>query len=170
MRIILFGFKKCGKTHFGKLLAETLKFPFIDTDHLIEERHGKTCRTLALELGESSFRALEKEIIFSLNAFQAAVISLGGGAVLDPENRDYLTKSGCLVSLHIDKAVLKKRHLTGELPSFLDPQDPEGSFEKMYSMRKPIYDAISAIQVDVTEKSDTEVLNLIKEGLASYGQ
>ena len=40
MNIILFGFKSCGKTHFGKKLSFQLSRPFIDTDQMIEEEYA----------------------------------------------------------------------------------------------------------------------------------
>ena len=37
MNIVLFGYKKCGKTYFGLKVAQKLHMNFIDSDHLIEE-------------------------------------------------------------------------------------------------------------------------------------
>ncbi|MBI3236336.1 MAG: hypothetical protein HYZ48_01300 [Chlamydiales bacterium] len=40
MNTILIGFKSCGKTYFGKKLAEHLSLPFIETDSLIEKEYA----------------------------------------------------------------------------------------------------------------------------------
>jgi shikimate kinase len=167
MNIILFGFKRCGKTHFGKLLAKKLKRPFVDTDHLIEEAHGEKCRQIALKIGDSAFRDLEKQAVASLEMQKESVISVGGGAILDPDNAKKLAKLGTLVYLQLDKETLKKRLLSGELPSYLDPKDPESSFEAMYQERKAIYEQIPALKIDIAGKNEQEIIDLIIEGLKS---
>ncbi len=45
--IIFTGFMGTGKTIVGKLLAEKLSREFVDTDHLIEQRHGLTILEIA---------------------------------------------------------------------------------------------------------------------------
>lgn len=167
MNIILFGFKRCGKTHFGKLLAKKLNRPFIDTDHLIEEAYGEKCRQIALKIGDKAFRELEKQAVASLSTEQGAIISVGGGAILDPDNAKKLAELGTLIYLQIDKETLKKRLLSGDLPSYLDPEDRMSSFEAMYQERKAIYEHIPALRIDMAGKSEQDILNLIIEGLNS---
>lgn len=164
MNLILFGFKRCGKTFFGKLLAKKLHLPFIDTDRIIEHMYMQetgqkhTCREIAQKNGAPFFRNLENRAIMSLDGVQKTIISLGGGAILNPENAAFLEKLGQLVYLKADKATLKERLLAFELPSYLDPLDPEGSFEKMYQERVPIYEKIPAIQVKTDHKSEQQVI------------
>ncbi len=167
MNIILFGFKRCGKTYFGKLLAQRLGRPFIDTDQIIEQLDGenRSCRQIAQQLGENAFREREKEAIASLQGTEGSIISIGGGAILDRINAQSLERLGKLVYLRIDKKTVKERLLSGELPSYLDPLDPEGSFEKMYLARKAIYEKIPSLQIDMEGKSEQEVLELIIQGV-----
>lgn len=165
MNIILFGFKSSGKTHFGQLLAQKMHRPFIDTDDLISELYGKkqkSAKAIHKELGEQGFRALEKKAILHLKNVKDSVIALGGGAVLDPENVETLQKIGALVYLKTDPKVLKKRLLEGELPSFIDPKDPEGSFWKMIQEREPIYQSISARCVDTDLLDEAGVLSALR--------
>src|SRR5690348_12190587 len=96
MNLLLFGFKASGKTHFGKLLAHEMHRPFIDTDDLIVALYKKktdkqrNIRQIYQELGEMPFRALEKEALQHLKDVTRSIIALGGGAVLDPKNVEFL--------------------------------------------------------------------------------
>jgi shikimate kinase len=167
MNIILFGFKSCGKTYFGKLLSKRLSRPFIDTDHLLEAeyallKHEKlSCREIYLKLGEEGFRALETQVLASLQNVQHAVIAVGGGMILHRTNLEILKKMGKLIYLSLDRETLKKRLLSSTLPAYLDPLDPEGSFDQMYEKRKTFYERIRAIHIDVSEKTDLSVLDAI---------
>jgi len=169
MKLILFGFKRCGKTHYGKLLAKELGWTFIDTDDRIEGLYEKlfyetlSCRQIALKEGEAAFRALEKEAVHSIEEEGDAIISLGGGAILDPDNYQWLIKLGTLVYLQIDKETLQKRILSSELPSYLNPDNPQDSFEKMYAERKPLYEKIEAVTINTSGKNESQILEELKK-------
>ena len=164
MNIILFGFKSCGKTHFGKKLSFQLSRPFIDTDQMIEEEYALlkhehiNCREIFLKLGEEGFRALETQVLASLQNVQNCIISVGGGMVLHRSNMETLEKMGRLIYLSLDKETLKKRVLGATLPSYLDPIDPAGSFDRMYETRKTLYERIRADRIELSNKTDEEVL------------
>lgn len=163
--LILFGFKSSGKTHFGSLLAQKLESLFLDTDLLIEELYKKefhevcNCRQISLKLGEAGFRALEGRVIESLKGVTNAVIALGGGAVLNPLNCANLEKLGKLVYLEADKETIKRRIFCTGIPSFLNPKDPENSFENMYEARRPIYEKVSSFSIKIEGKTDQQILD-----------
>lgn len=99
--IVLTGFMGTGKTTVGRLLAKQLDYEFIDTDHLIEQRAGKTVPEIFKEMGEGAFREMEAAIARELSARQGVVISTGGRLMLDPENAATLSRTGrvfCLVA------------------------------------------------------------------------
>lgn len=163
--LILFGYKSCGKTYFGKLLAEKTGLPFIDTDELIEQlffqrfqEHGN-CRAISLKLGEEGFRVLEREVIGSLPDMPKSIIALGGGAVLDSGNCMKLKQIGRLVYLETAKEVIKERIFRTGIPSYLDTHDLDGSFEKMYQSRQLIYANVSPYKVSLSAKTDIQVLD-----------
>lgn len=160
MNVILFGFKGAGKTHFGKLLAQNLHRPFIDTDDLVVElsNQRKNIREIHQSLGEEAFRKLEKQALQALKQVENAVIAVGGGTVLDPENVAFLQKVGALIYLKVGADKLKIRLLQGELPSFLDKKDPEGSFLRMIHEREPIYRSIPARCIDTDALDEAGVL------------
>lgn len=168
MNWILFGFKRCGKTHYGKKISALLSRPFIDTDQILETlyfaqtRERLSCREIYEHLGATAFRALESESLLSLQNLRRSIISVGGGMVLDPTNVEQLHKLGTLIYLKLDKETLKKRILSTSLPSYLDKTDPEGSFEKMYEERKSVYEKIRAIPLDISHQSETWVLEQLR--------
>src|SRR4051794_39230438 len=99
-KIFLTGFMGVGKTTVGKLLAQRRGVPFVDTDHWVEKRAGKTVAEIFAEDGEPRFRELECEAIAELARDQTArVIGLGGGAILDLVNQKQLLESGIIIWL-----------------------------------------------------------------------
>ncbi len=98
--LVLTGFMGTGKTTVGHELAHKLGMEFVDTDELIETRHGPISRIFA-ERGEGEFRAIEREIARELGAKTGLVIATGGRMILDPENFKALSTNGrifCLVA------------------------------------------------------------------------
>lgn len=93
--IVLSGMPASGKSTVGKLVAEQLGRELIDTDKLIVEREGYI-PTIFKEKGEKYFRDLETEVIKEVSAFSGKVISLGGGAVMRPENVRALRHNGAI--------------------------------------------------------------------------
>ncbi|NTW07909.1 MAG: shikimate kinase, partial [Syntrophaceae bacterium] len=82
MNVVLIGYRACGKSTVGKLLAEKLKIAFLDTDLLIEENLGMPIKEIVASQGWDYFRAREKEAVQELAQRSECVIATGGGVVL----------------------------------------------------------------------------------------
>lgn len=158
MNLILCGFKHSGKTYFGERLAERLSLPFIDTDRLIEQQDGRSCAAIYRAEGEAYFRALEEKIVLSLTPSRS-MIALGGGTPLNPRLLPHLKTLGTLVVLSIDKALLKARFLAFAAPAFLEA----ATFEEMVAAREPLYKSLLAHTIDVSGKTDEEVLTELEK-------
>ena len=91
--IILSGMPASGKSTVGRIIAGQTGREFIDTDSLIVGREGEISRIFA-EKGERYFRDLETKVIRELAPLSGKVISLGGGAILRPENVSALRQNG----------------------------------------------------------------------------
>ncbi len=98
--IVLTGMPASGKTTVGRLLAEKLGRPFIDTDEEIVKAAGVDIPTIFRERGEAAFRDLETQVIKKAGAETGVVIATGGGAVLREENVDALRQNGQLLFLN----------------------------------------------------------------------
>lgn len=96
--LVLAGFMGTGKSTVGRLAASRLGWPFVDTDHAIEERAGVTIPEL-FERGEAHFRRWEAAVCREVAAEQCRVIAVGGGALLDPANRAVLGARGVIICL-----------------------------------------------------------------------
>lgn len=97
--LVLVGMPGSGKTSLGRAWAERLGRKAYDTDREIVARAGKSIPRIFAEDGEKAFRALEKEVVRDWGKESGIVLSTGGGAVLDPENRKNLRQNALVVRL-----------------------------------------------------------------------
>lgn len=168
VNIILCGLPMSGKSYLGEIIARHLKWPFIDTDRLIEQhferREGRslTCRDICLSEGEGTFRLLEKQAVASLMDHKESVIATGGGTFLSESNLDILKKIGKLIYLKTDNETLLKRLLLKPvLPSYLDPQRPLESFKELAMRRLPAFEKHCHLTVDTNNLLLEQILDLI---------
>lgn len=141
--IVLIGMPSSGKTTLGRQLSFTLRRELFDSDEFICHRTGMEIKDIFAKYGEAEFRKIESEVIGELSAKTGAVISTGGGVILDPKNVFALKKNGILVFLD--------RELS-ELTATLDrplSSDTE-ALECRYNERMPIYRAAADITVKVS--------------------
>jgi shikimate kinase len=161
--LILFGFKSCGKTHFGNLLAKRLQLPFIDTDDLLIDfyQEKNSVYEIHKSIGEHAFRELENRVIQTLRPKSPSVIALGGGSLLNADNVSHLKKIGEFIYLKAPFSTLQKRILQNKLPSFVDQSHPINSLHAIYEKRTSLYESIDAIWIDVHEENVLEKLHFI---------
>ncbi|MFH2036838.1 MAG: shikimate kinase, partial [Candidatus Zixiibacteriota bacterium] len=84
--IVITGFMGTGKTTIGNNVAHKLNRQFYDTDKMIENRSGKTISQIFTYLGEKYFRQIENDTIVELGNISRAVISTGGGTIINTDN------------------------------------------------------------------------------------
>lgn len=107
--IWLVGMMGSGKSTVGKMLANTLKYAFFDTDSVIELAHDKRpVSAIFAEEGQDYFRQCESQIVKELSPYRNLVIATGGGAVLRPENWGYM-QLGIVCWLNGDVELLARR-------------------------------------------------------------
>src|SRR3954470_24416810 len=99
-KLFLIGLMGAGKTTVGRALAKRLGKTFYDSDREIEARTGVRVAHIFEIEGEDGFRKRESEAIERLTALDDVVLATGGGAVLDPGNREHLRGRGFVIYLH----------------------------------------------------------------------
>jgi len=164
-RVILIGPMGSGKTTIGQLLASQLGIPFRDTDHVIEEKAGKSVSDIFLEDGEDEFRILEKKVLRDELLSDNTVLALGGGAPISVDAQSALRAiASPVVYLDISLATVAPRiGFNRDRPLLL--HNPRGQWQTLMEARRPIYESIADSVIDVNEKSESEIVNLVMEVL-----
>lgn len=106
--IFLYGPPASGKSALGRRLAEALQMPFIDLDNLIFQNAGQSIAEIFAAKGEAGFRMLESAALRAV-IDQPAVIALGGGALLDEDNRVMVEAAGPVICLQAGFETLLRR-------------------------------------------------------------
>jgi 3-dehydroquinate synthase len=109
MHLFLYGPPGTGKSTLGKLLARSLKLPFIDLDRVIETNAGMSIPQIMEQQGETAFRDMETAALKSLPAEKESIIALGGGALLRDENRAFAESNGRILLLMAELPTLLER-------------------------------------------------------------
>lgn len=161
MNLVLIGYRGSGKSEVGRRLAARLKLTFVDTDDFIEERYGAPISAIVKSHGWGHFRKLENNVIEEISKKDHLIIAPGGGAVLDTDNVKALRRNGTIIWLKADRQTLLKR--MNQDPG-TDTQRPtltgKGTSEELkevMSLREPIYERVSEIQID-TSMLDAEAI------------
>jgi shikimate kinase len=137
--IVITGFMGCGKSRIARALAQNLNVRFVDLDESITARTGRTPAQLIDEDGEPAFRLIETDTLREvLNAGEAGVIALGGGAWIETANRDLIDQYGCsTIWLDVPFEVCWARIETGAEDRPLGRTKAQA--EALYERRRPIY-------------------------------
>jgi len=107
--IFLIGFMGCGKTHWGRLLAEKTGLPFLDLDDWISQRSGTSIAQIFTEKGESGFRVMERDALQSLATIPKSIVATGGGTPCFFDNLDWMNEIGTTIYLKTGPTLLAER-------------------------------------------------------------
>lgn len=154
-----------GKTTVGTLLAEALGCCYLDSDAEVEASTGMTVREIFEKRGEAAFRAEEARVLREALAEPSRrVISVAGGAVLAEENRALIADGGTTVWLRASIATLAKRVASGDHRPLLG-DDPAAALERLYEARRPLYEDLADVVVDVDGVAPADVVREIMASL-----
>lgn len=171
--VVLIGYRGCGKSTIGALVASALSVPFVDTDELIASDAGMSIADLFASEGESGFRDREARVIRHVTSGGAAVISVGGGAVLRADNLSCLKGNGVVIWLTVSAEILQSRIVADR--SSVQARPPLTSvggldeIREILAMREPLYRESAEVTFSSEGRSPEQVARDVVRWLADRG-
>lgn len=161
----LIGMRGAGKSHWGRLWAESVGASFFDLDDEIEKRLGCSIESMVTEKGWPYFRGVESTILRELLGEYSdnAIISNGGGVVESEENRRLLRNWGRVLWVKVSLPELERRVAReGRRPS-LTGADPVAELAKVFYARRELYEALADCIIEPENRDPQEVLNELEQ-------
>ena len=159
--IVLIGMPASGKTTIGNLLAQKIPdYTLIDTDSLIERTQGMTISEIFEKFSEDYFRKLEHDTIMMVAQGDNKIISIGGGAFENPDNRATLLKFGKVFYLKSDLDVLYYRLSKDKTRPLLQNENPRQVIERLFLSREENYKK-AHYTVDTSLMQEDEIIRFI---------
>ena len=142
-RIVLIGLSGTGKSTVGRLVARRLGWMSGDTDDQIVSLDGREIPQIFRDEGEEYFRKIERQAVSQLSKGDNWVVATGGGAVLDPVNRERLWRNSFVVYLETTVETLHDRIVHGNPHRASRPllagDDPLARLTELHEQRSPLY-------------------------------
>jgi len=139
INITLCGMMGSGKSAIGKILANKLNYNFIDVDKIIENQAKKTIKKIFEEDGEVYFRDLEEKITIKILKNKEAIVSLGGGAIINKKIRNSIKKNSYNIYLNVEVDILTKRLQFSKTRPLLHKKKLKIELINLISKRKIFY-------------------------------
>lgn len=146
--LVFVGLMGAGKSVIGRMVAQQMGLPFIDTDAEIERVSRMSIPELFASYGEAEFRSLETRVIERLLKGAPRIISTGGGAFINERTRAAIEAGGVSIWLRAELDVLWERVSKRDNRPLLKTENPKQTLENLMNHRYPIY-----AQADLTVES-----------------
>lgn len=153
--LVFIGPMAAGKSKIGRRVARGLGVPYLDTDKLIVERYGPISEIFSRE-GEDYFRVIERGVVADALREQG-IVSLGGGAVLDPGTQSDLADH-TVVYLSVTARAASKR-IGGKKRPLLSGGIAD--WERIFTERRPIYESLASIHFDTSHRPISSIADEI---------
>jgi shikimate kinase len=164
---VLIGPPGAGKTTVGALLAALLGTGFAETDAMVEAAAGKPVSDIFVSDGEPVFREMERAAVAQALAGHSGVVSLGGGAVMDPATQQLLAGHRVVYLRTGFTAAIQRVGLDTPRPLLL--RNPRARMRELLEQRLPVYQSLAQITVDTDDRAPAEIADEIA-GLVSTGR
>jgi shikimate kinase len=139
VNIALIGFMGTGKTSVGRIVADQLRFDYLDTDEFIQAQTGRSINEIFKTDGEPAFRALEEKIVAELARRATTVIATGGGLPVNPKNLASLKTHALVVSLWSSPEKIWERVRHQSHRPLLHDENPQAKIRELLAAREPFY-------------------------------
>ena len=173
MNIVMIGYRGSGKTTVGKLIAQKLGYPFIDTDDETCNRfNNPSIAEIWEQHGEPAWRRTECEVTADVVAQDNQVIGLGGGTLMETPARDSIEAAENTVRIYLscDTSVLYQRingdpKSTATRPNLTNLGGGVDEINAMLAKRGPVYEAVADRTYDVSSMAPEAIAEQILSDL-----
>jgi shikimate kinase len=163
--IFLIGPMGAGKTTVGRRLADARGMEFIDSDQDVEARTGVNITFIFEKEGEAGFRRRERSAIANLTERENLVLSTGGGAILDSDNRRWLSERGFVVYLYAGvEQQIARTERTDNRP-LLQGGDRRDTLQRLFLIRDPLYREIADLVINTDGRNARTLAREIEDKL-----
>ncbi len=140
--IVLIGMPGCGKSTVGVVLAKILGYNFIDSDLLIQNKHGKLLRDIIKDEGREGFRQIEEDVNLSIRSIHT-VIATGGSVIYCHKAMENFKSEGKIIYIKLTAESVAERlgDITGRGISMEEGQ----TIYELYAERIPYYEKYADI-------------------------
>lgn len=161
--VVLVGPMGAGKSTVADILATDLAVTSRDTDRDVEEMAGMSVAEIFVDRDEDYFRGLEREAVRRALDEHTGVLSLGGGAVLDPQTQKRLADHRVVfLRVGLGEAV-KRVGLGTSRPMLLG--NVRARVKALLDERAPIYESVADLVVDTDNTSPQDVADQIRRAI-----
>jgi shikimate kinase len=162
--LLLVGMMGAGKSTVALLVARRLCRPCVDTDEEVERVVGRSVSAIFSSRGEAWFRVEESRVLAAvLGDPVPAVVSVGGGAVLDPVHRVALRAAGTVVWLRARPETLARRVGRNVDRPLLAAAagGPAVALARIEAERRPLYEEVASEVIDVDDLTPDAVADRV---------
>lgn len=165
MIVTLIGYRGCGKSSVGPVLAARLGCECLDSDDCVEAAAGRSIQEIFARDGEPVFRQLETTVLRQLCAQSSLVIAAGGGAILAEANQQMMQAAGPVVWLRASVDTLADR-ITGDASSAarrpsLTGQSVTDEIADVLAVRTPLYQTTATLIVEADRETPEQIADRI---------
>lgn len=168
--LILVGPMGAGKTSIGRRMADRFGLEFADADQLVVEQAGATVNAIFEHVGEAGFRERERTALEQLLSGEGRLVSTGGGAVLDIDNRRLMRQRGFVVYLRVSVEGQLKRIGRDRTRPLLQRVDRVQVLRDMAIAREPLYNEVADLMLDTDGLSPGLATSTLAQLLACQWQ
>jgi shikimate dehydrogenase len=169
-KLVFTGFMGSGKSQIGKEISQKIGGNFFSTDTIIETKEHLKINDIFKNHGEFFFRQIENQVLTMLSNMNGkAIVSSGGGVVLDKNNRELIADNFTNIWLYANPNSIMQRAKPENRPLLKDNFNIE-YVSNLMEQRKDFYAESADIIINTNNKNLEEIINLILNEISSINE